>query len=381
MPNGHDRPADAGERIFASPLARRMAKQAGIDLSAREGLGAERAHRARRYRGRAAGRREAAGAPRPQAAAAPVQAPAPRPAAPAPQITAPHRLVPNSTMRKVIARRLSEAKATIPHFYLTMDMEIDALLKLRADLNAKSRSEGPGAFKLSVNDLVIKAAAITLRRMPKVNASYTEDNIVLYDDVDISVAVVDPGRADHADHPQGRPEGPRRDQQRDEGARRRARSAGKLKPEEFQGGGFSISNLGMYGVREFAAVINPPQGAILAVGAGEQRAGGEGRRARGRHDDDLHALGRSPRGRWRARRGMARRLQVGDRGPAEPDALRRGMATGLVLRDATPADVRAASLRFVRALAEYERMLDEAVGDGGGFRREPVRRAAARRMR
>jgi pyruvate dehydrogenase E2 component (dihydrolipoamide acetyltransferase) len=173
-------------------------------------------------------------------------------------------------MRKVIARRLSESKATIPHFYVTMDIQIDALLKLRAELNAKSPKDGDGAFKLSVNDLVIKAAALTLKRVPKVNASWTEDNLVLFDDVDISVAV---SIADGLITPIVR----RADQKglaaisnemKDLAARAKS---GKLKPEEFQGGGFSISNMGMYGVSDFAAIINPPQAAILAVSAGLQR--------------------------------------------------------------------------------------------------------------
>jgi len=177
--------------------------------------------------------------------------------------------VPNSSMRKVIARRQSEAKATVPHFYVSMDIEIDALLKLRADLNAKS-PKGEGAFKLSVNDLVIKAAAATLRRVPKVNASYTEEATILYHDVDISVAVsIDDGlitpivrKADQKGL------ATISNEMKDLAARAKS---GKLKPEEFQGGGFSVSNMGMFGVSTFAAIINPPQGAILAVGAGQQR--------------------------------------------------------------------------------------------------------------
>ena len=173
-------------------------------------------------------------------------------------------------MRKVIARRLSESKATVPHFYVTMDIELDALLKLRGQLNAASPKEGPGAFKLSVNDLVIKAAAVTLRRIPKVNATWTDEAAIFYDDVDISVAVSIPDglitpivrKADQKGLAAISAE------MKDLAARAKA---GKLKPEEFQGGGFSISNMGMYGVRDFAAIINPPQAGILAVSAGEQR--------------------------------------------------------------------------------------------------------------
>jgi pyruvate dehydrogenase E2 component (dihydrolipoamide acetyltransferase) len=267
-PNGHDA---EGARIFASPLARRMAQQAGIDLATLKGSGPG---------GRIvkadieAGLQRPAAAPKPAAApvAAPVAAPAPAPVAPkAAPITAPHTLVPHTSMRRVIARRLAEASRDIPHFYVAVDVCLDPLLKLRAELNAKSTKDGPGAFKLSVNDLIIKAAAIALRRVPKVNASWTEDGIALYDDVDISVAV---SIADGLITPIIR----RADlkglaaisnEMKDLAGRAKA---GKLKPEEFQGGGFSISNMGMYGVSAFSAIINPPQSAILAVASGEQRA-------------------------------------------------------------------------------------------------------------
>ena len=257
--NGH---APENDRVFASPLARRMAKQAGIDLSGIKGSGP-------------GGRIVKADieATQPGAtklAAAPTRALPQTQAAPAAPITAPHRLVPNSSMRKVIARRLAESKQTVPHFYVTMDIEIDALLKLRADLNAKSPQDGPGAFKLSVNDLVIKAAAITLKRIPMVNASWTDANIVVFNDVDISIAVSIPDglitpivrRADQKGL------AAISNEMKDLAARAKT---GKLKPEEFQGGGFSISNMGMYGVTSFSAIINPPQAAILAVAAGQQR--------------------------------------------------------------------------------------------------------------
>jgi pyruvate dehydrogenase E2 component (dihydrolipoamide acetyltransferase) len=267
MANGHDTP-----RIFASPLARRMAKQAGLDLSALTGSGPNgriiRADIEAAQKGGAAPAPVVA-APQP-VAAAPAPAPTIAPAAKAAPITAAHQLVPNSTMRKVISRRLTESHQQIPNFFVTMDCEIDALLELRAELNAKSPKEGPGAFKLSVNDLVIKAAAAALRRVPQLNASYTEDAMVLYDDVDISVAVSIP---DGLITPIVR--GADRkglavisNEMKDLGARAKA---GKLKPEEFQGGSFSISNLGMFGTKQFTAIINPPQAAILAVGAGEKR--------------------------------------------------------------------------------------------------------------
>jgi pyruvate dehydrogenase E2 component (dihydrolipoamide acetyltransferase) len=255
-------PDDHEERIFASPLAKRMAKQAGIDLATLKGTGPN---------GRIVKADIEAGAgkaPAPKMEAAPAAA---KPAAPAPAITAPHTKIPNSSMRKIIAKRLTDSKQTVPHFYLSSNIEIDALLKLRADLNAKSAKDGPGAFKLSVNDLIIKACAVALRRHPNVNSSYTEEAILQYTDVDISIAVAIP---DGLITPIIR----KADQlglaaisnaMKDLGARAKA---GKLKPEEFQGGGFSISNLGMFGIPEFSAIINPPQSAILAVGAGEPRA-------------------------------------------------------------------------------------------------------------
>ena len=210
-------------------------------------------------------------APATAPAAAPLAA-APVPVRPAPvPITAPHQKIPNSNIRRVIARRLSEAKQFIPHFYVSIDVELDRLLALRGELNASSPKEGPGGFKLSVNDMLIKAAAVTLRRVPRVNASYTDEAIIQYDDVDIAVAVSIPDglitpivtRADVKSLSLISNEA--------KALIKRARD-GKLKPEEFQGGSFSISNMGMYGVKSFSAILNPPQGAILAVAAGEKRA-------------------------------------------------------------------------------------------------------------
>lgn len=259
-----------GERVFASPLARRMAQQAGLDLAGIQGSGPNGRIVKADVEAAAGQPRKAAAAP---AAAQPAAAPAPVPAkapAAAPAITAPHTAVPNSSMRKVIAKRLAESKATVPHFYVSMDIELDALLKLRADLNARAPKDGPGAFKLSVNDLIIKAAARVLRQFPNVNASWTDDAIIQYQDVDISVAVSIPDglitpivrKADQKGLAAISTE------MKDLAARAKS---GKLKLEEFQGGGFSISNMGMYGVKDFAAIINPPQAGILAVGAGEQR--------------------------------------------------------------------------------------------------------------
>jgi pyruvate dehydrogenase E2 component (dihydrolipoamide acetyltransferase) len=246
-----------------------MAQQAGINLSTLTGTGPNgRIVRADidAYQQRAKPAAVPAASP---PAPVPVAAPAapPRPAAP---ITAPGELVPLNNIKRVTARRLTEAKQTVPHFYVSIDVELDALLKLRADLNSRSPKDGPGAFKLSVNDLLIKACAVTLRRVPRVNASFTDAGIFQYDDVDISVAVSIPDGLitpiiRHADQ-----KGLAAISGEAKSLIERAR-AGKLKPEEFQGGSFSISNMGMYGVRDFAAIINPPQAAILAVAAGEQR--------------------------------------------------------------------------------------------------------------
>ncbi|MCI0753275.1 pyruvate dehydrogenase complex dihydrolipoamide acetyltransferase [Teichococcus vastitatis] len=268
-----NRPASGGEkgdRVFASPLARRMAQQAGIDLSGIQGSGPNGRIVKADIEG-AAGKPQAA--PEAKAAASPAAA-APQaaaaPKAPAPAITAPHTAVPNSSMRKVIARRLSESKQTVPHFYVSMDIELDALLKLRADLNSRAPKEGPGAFKLSVNDLVIKAVARVLRQYPNVNATWTDDAIIQYHDVDISVAVSIPDGLITPIIRKADQKGLAAISNEMKDLAARAKS-GKLKPEEFQGGGFSISNMGMFGVRDFSAIINPPQAGILAVSAGEQR--------------------------------------------------------------------------------------------------------------
>ena len=173
--------------------------------------------------------------------------------------------LPNSSVRKVIARRLTESKQLVPHFYLSIDCEIDALLELRKHVN-----EAAGT-KVSVNDCVIRAVALAMKKIPASNASWTDDAILQYKDIDVSVAVATPNglvtpiikKADTKTLAQISAE------MKDLAARARD---GKLRPEEFQGGGFSVSNLGMYGVKEFSAIINPPQSCILAVGAGEQRA-------------------------------------------------------------------------------------------------------------
>ncbi|MBN8899759.1 MAG: pyruvate dehydrogenase complex dihydrolipoamide acetyltransferase, partial [Rhodospirillales bacterium] len=265
--NGHDA---GGERIFASPLARRMAAQAGIDLSALKGSGPNgRIVRADIEAAQKGGTQPAA----PQAAAA--SAPATQPAqglggglgkAAAPAITTPHKLIPHSSMRKVIARRLTEAKSTVPHFYVSMDIEIDAMVDLLARLNARSPKEkdAPGYYLITINDMVIKAAAATLRKVPMVNAAWTDEGIAQFEDVDISVAVAIPDGLITPIIRKADQKGLQTISREMKDLAGRAR-AGKLKPEEFQGGGFSISNMGMFGVTDFSAIINPPQAAILAV--------------------------------------------------------------------------------------------------------------------
>jgi pyruvate dehydrogenase E2 component (dihydrolipoamide acetyltransferase) len=176
----------------------------------------------------------------------------------------PYHEKPHSSMRRVIARRLAESKQTVPHFYLSVDCTIDELLKIRKELNGKSET------RISVNDFVIRAAALALRQVPAANASWSDDAILLWERVDIAVAVaLDDGLITpiiKAADQKGLAQIAKESKDLAERAR-----TGKLKLEEFQGGTFSISNLGMYGIREFAAVINPPQGGILAVGLGEQR--------------------------------------------------------------------------------------------------------------
>ena len=266
-PTAGPTPAGNGDgRVFASPLARRMAQQAGLDLAAIKGSGPQgRIVKADIEAALGSGRATRAETLRaaPQAAIAAPALTKERVAALAGN--APYTERPLSAMRRVIARRLTEAKQTVPHFYLTIDCEIDALLKIRSELNAKS-----DGYRISLNDFVIRAAALALRKVPAANASWSDEAILLWDTVDIAVAVaLDDGlitpivkAADRKGLATIAAE------TKDLAARARA---GKLKLDEFQGGTFSISNLGMYGVREFAAVINPPHGGILAIGAGEQR--------------------------------------------------------------------------------------------------------------
>ncbi|MBB3543682.1 pyruvate dehydrogenase complex dihydrolipoamide acetyltransferase [Rhizobium sp. BK399] len=265
-----------GNRTFSSPLARRLAKDAGIDLSAIAGSGPHgRVVKSDVEAAVAGGGAKAApAAAAPQAAA---QAPAAAPKGASDETVlklfepGSYELVPHDGMRKVIAKRLVESKQTVPHFYVTVDCELDALMSLRAQLNdAAPRKDGAPSYKLSVNDMVIKAMALALRDVPDANVSWTETNMVKHKHADVGVAVSIPGGliTPIIRKAEEKTLSAISNEMRDLGKRAKDR---KLKPEEFQGGTSSVSNMGMMGVKQFAAVINPPHATILAVGAGEQR--------------------------------------------------------------------------------------------------------------
>jgi len=246
-----------GDRVKASPLARRLAEQQGIDLGALEGSGP-------------GGRIVKADLDGAVAGTAPKAAPAAAPAIASPATVdtdIPHEEIKLSNMRKTIARRLTEAKQTIPHIYLTVDIRLDALLKLRGELNKGIEGRG---VKLSVNDMLIKALAVALIEVPECNVSISGDHLLKYSRADISVAVSIPGGlitpiVAGAD---GKSLSAISKEMTELAGRAKE---GKLKPEEYQGGTASISNMGMFGIKAFDAVINPPQGMIMAVGAGEKR--------------------------------------------------------------------------------------------------------------
>ena len=266
----HGRPADAGAsdkggRVKASPLARRIAADKGIDLSGLTGSGPNgRIVKADVEGAKPGAAPAAAKADAAPTAAAPAPAAAPKPAT-VPDI--PHEATKLSNMRKTIARRLTESKQTVPHIYLTVDIQLDALLKLRGELNASLESRG---VKLSVNDMLVKALAQALIAVPKCNVMFTPDQLISFKRADISVAVSTPSGlitpivvgADTKSLSAISTE------VKDLAARAKDN---KLKPEEFQGGTASISNMGMFGIKQFEAVINPPQGMIMAIGAGEKR--------------------------------------------------------------------------------------------------------------
>ncbi len=257
---------EKGSRIIASPLAKRLAAAQGIDLAGIKGSGPN----GRIVKADLEGVTPGAVAPAQVAATAPVSAaPALAPAAPAPipDFGIPHEAVKLSGMRKTIARRLTESKQTVPHIYLTVDIRLDALLKLRGELNAGLASRG---VKLSVNDMLIKALGVALVQVPKCNVSFAGDTMLMYSRADISVAV-------------SVPNGLITPIITDAGAKSISTVStemaalaakakdGKLQPHEYQGGTASLSNMGMMGIKQFEAVINPPQGMIMAIGAGEKR--------------------------------------------------------------------------------------------------------------
>jgi pyruvate dehydrogenase E2 component (dihydrolipoamide acetyltransferase) len=263
----------SGGRVFSSPLARRLAKDAGIDLSRVSGSGP---------RGRIIARdieSARSGGAQLRAPSAPSGGTMPGVSVPSDdQIRALYEdgsfeTVPHDSMRKTIARRLLESKLTIPHFYLTADCDIGSLLRVREEINATAPQdkEGKPAFKLSVNDFVIKAMAVALQKVPDANATWTESAMLKHRHSDIGVAVAIPGGlvTPVIRNAEGKSLSAISNEMKDYAARAKTK---KLKPNEYQGGTTAISNLGMYGVKDFAAVINPPHATILAVGAGEKRA-------------------------------------------------------------------------------------------------------------
>ena len=254
------------QRILASPLARRLAAERGLDLATLSGSGPH----GRIIRADVEAAATVRG-PAPGKAQRPTPAPAPAPAASLAQLgysEDSYTLVPLDGMRRTVARRLTESARDIPHFPLTIDVEIDALLAARARINSLLEPRG---IKVSVNDLVIKAAALALKQVPEANASFTPEGIALHRHADISMAVAVDGGLITPIIRKAEQKGLAEIALEAKDLAERARNR-KLKPEEYQGGTFSISNLGMFGVRQFGSIINPPQGAILSVGAGEARA-------------------------------------------------------------------------------------------------------------
>ena len=261
-------------RVFASPLARRMAKEAGIDLARVRGSGPGGRVVARDIEDAKSGK----GLKAPGAAASAAPAPAIAPSMSDQHIRAlyedgSYEIVPHDGMRRTIAQRLTMSTQTIPHFYLTMDCNIDKLLAAREEINAVAPkgADGKPAYKLSVNDFVIKALALALQRVPNTNVSWTETGMLKHVHSDVGVAVAMPGGliTPIIRKSEIKSLSAISNEMKDFAARARAR---KLKPHEYQGGTTAVSNLGMYGIKHFNAVINPPHATILAVGASEERA-------------------------------------------------------------------------------------------------------------
>lgn len=249
--------AKSGERIIASPLAKRIAADKGIDLKSVQGSGPH---------GRIV-KADVEGATPGAVSAVPAPAAVATSTAPAPDFGIPYEAEKLNNVRKTIARRLTEAKQTIPHIYLTVDVRLDALLKLRGELNKALEADG---VKLSVNDLLIKALAKALLRVPKCNVSFAGDELRKFSRADISVAVAAPSGLITPIIVDAGVKGVAQISTEMKALADKARE-GKLMPHEYQGGTASLSNLGMFGIKQFEAVINPPQAMIMAVGAGEQR--------------------------------------------------------------------------------------------------------------
>jgi len=254
-------PASSGDRIVASPLAKRIAEQKGVDLSGVTGSGPN----GRIVKADVDGAKPGAAAPAPSAAAA--ATPAPSAPAEAQDFGIPHEVEKLSGMRKTIARRLTESKQTVPHIYLTVDIRLDALLKLRSELNAALEPQG---VKLSVNDLMIKALGKSLEAVPACNVQFAGDTMLQFKRADVSVAVSIPGGLITPIVTDAGSKAVSKISTEMKDLAGRAKE-GKLAPEEYVGGTASLSNMGMFGIKQFEAVINPPQGMIMAIGAGDKR--------------------------------------------------------------------------------------------------------------
>lgn len=281
-PSNKGEESSNGKRIFASPLAKRMAAQNNIDLSNLQGSGPRGRivkadiEAASNGKGAASASKDASAssaasstsssASSPQKPAASGSSSGPDAKALADMYGMEYEEIPNNNMRKIVAKRLLESKQTVPHFYLTVEFQLDNLLALRKEMNDKANGE----YKLSVNDFFIKSSANALAAYPAANTSWTDNAIIQYKHADISVAVATPNGLITPIIKKAETKGLRQISTEMKDLATRARD-GKLKPEEFQGGTFSLSNLGMFGVQEFGAIINPPQSCILAVGAGAQK--------------------------------------------------------------------------------------------------------------
>ena len=259
-------------RIFSSPLARRLAKEAGVDIAAVQGTGPHGRVVARDIEAARSG--------------AGLRAPAPARAPAAPLVRAlsedkiralfepgTYEVVPLDNMRKIIAQRLTESKLTVPHFYLTIDCDLNKLLTAREEINAAAPKDRDGkpSYKISVNDFVIKSLALALQKVPEANVTWTENALLKhkYSDVGVAVAIAGGLITPVVRRAEVKSLSVISNEMKDFAARARQR---RLKPEEYQGGSTAVSNLGMYGIKDFAAVINPPHATILAVGAADERA-------------------------------------------------------------------------------------------------------------